>query len=178
MRYSARRCSILEIRPVSTEDAEQISRIRRLNGVREEVLAVTSERLDVTVDFIKSLSDEDRAFVAVEKKGEIAGMAVLIKNRSFRRRHSAMLAVMVAPYYQEKGIGTALMKKLLDEADQKLGLHRLELLVLTDNTAAINLYKKFGFKIEATRKNAAVKGGRFVDEYFMGRLNKKGDSAR
>lgn len=168
----------MQIRPIAVEDAEQISCIRRLDGVREGILAVTSERLDVTVDFIKSLSDEDRAFVAVDEKDEIAGMAVMIKNRSFRRRHSAALAVMVAPYYQEKGIGTALMNKLLDEADQKLGLHRLELLVLTDNTAAINLYKKFGFKIEATRKNAAVKDGRFVDEYFMGRLNKKGDSAR
>ena len=168
----------MEIRPVSTEDAEQISRIRRLNGVREGVLAVTSERLDVTVDFINSLSEDDRAFVAVEKKGEIAGMAVMLKNRCFRRRHSAMLAVMVAPYYQEKGIGTALIKKLLDEADGKLALHRIELLVLTENKAAINLYKKFGFKIEATRKNAAVKDGKFVDEYFMGRFNLKGDSAR
>ena len=87
----------MEIRSVSTEDAEQISRIRRLDGVREGVLAITSERLEVTVDFIKSLSDDDRAFVAVEKKGEIAGMAVMLKNRCFRRRHSAMLAVMVAP---------------------------------------------------------------------------------
>ena len=168
----------MEIRQVSTEDAEQISRIRRLNGVREGVLAITSERLDVTVDFINSLSEDDRAFVAVEKKGEITGMAVMFKNRCFRRRHSAMLAVMVAPYYQEKGIGTALMKKLLDEADGKLGLHRIELLVLTENTAAIKLYKKFGFKIEATRKNAAVKDGKFVDEYFMGRFNIKGESAR
>lgn len=167
----------MEIRPVSTEDAEQISRIRRLNGVREGVLAVTSERLDVTVDFINSLSDDDRAFVAVEKNGEIAGMAVMLKNRCHRRRHSATLAVMVAPYYQEKGIGTALMKKLMDEADGKLGLHRIELLVLTENMPAINLYKKFRFKIEATRKNAAVKDGRFVDEYFMGRFNIKGDSA-
>jgi len=89
-----------------------------------------------------------------------------------------MLAVMVAPYYQEKGIGTALMKTLLDEADGELSLYRIELLVLTENNAAINLYKKFGFKIEATRKNAAVKDGKFVDEYFMGRFNIKGDSAR
>lgn len=168
----------MQIRPVSIKDAEQISQIRRLDGVREGVLAVTSERLDMTVDFINSLSDNDRALVAVEKKGEIAGMAVMFQNRCFRRRHSAMLAVMVAPYCQGKGIGTDLIKKLIDEADEKLGFHRIELLVLTDNTPAINLYKKFGFTIEATRKNAAVKDGRFVDEYLMGRINKKGDSTR
>lgn len=166
----------MEIRPIAIEDADQISRIRRLNGVREGVLALTSERLDATVDFIKSLSDDDRAFVSVEK-GEVAGMAVMLRNRCLTRRHSAKLAIMVAPYCQENGIGTALMKKLLEEADNKLGLRRIELLVLTDNIPAINLYKKFGFKTEATRKNAAVKDGKFVDEYFMGRINKKGDTS-
>ena len=165
----------MEIRTVSIQDAENISRIRRLNGVREGVLAVTSERLDATVNFIRSLSEYDRAFVAVEN-GEIAGMAVMLKNRCFTRRHSAKLAVMVAPYYQEKGVGSSLMKRLMDEADEKLGLRRIELHVLTDNIPAISLYKKFGFKIEATRKNAAVKDGKFVDEYFMGRVNKKGDT--
>lgn len=165
----------MEIRTVSIQDAENISRIRRLNGVREGVLAVTSERLDATVNFIRSLSEYDRAFVAVEN-GEIAGMAVMLKNRCFTRRHSAKLAVMVAPYYQEKGVGSSLMRRLMDEADEKLGLRRIELLVLTDNIPAISLYKKFGFKIEATRKNAAVKDGKFVDEYFMGRVNKKGDT--
>jgi putative acetyltransferase len=167
----------LEIRPVSINDAEQISKIRRLNGVREGVLALTSERLDVTLDFIKSLSDDDRAFVAAEK-GEVAGIAVMLKNRCFRRRHSAKLAIMVAPDWQEKGIGTALMKKLTGDADGTMGLRRIELLVLTDNSPAINLYKKFGFKIEATRKNAAVKEGKFVDEYFMGRISEKGETVK
>lgn len=164
----------MEIRPVSIEDAEQISYLRRLNGVREGVLAVTSERLDVTIDFIRSLDDDDRALAAV-KDDEIAGIAVMLKNKAKSRRHSAKLAIMVSPDHQNKGIGSALMKKLIEEADKKLGLRRLELLVLTDNKPAIKLYEKFGFKTEATRKNAAVKEGRFVDEFFMGRINKKGD---
>ena len=163
----------MEIRKISIEDTEQISRIRRLNGVREGVLAVTSERIDVTANFIGSLSECDRALAAVEN-GEVAGMAVILKNKCSTRRHSAKLAVMVAPYYQEKGIGTALIKKIIQEADEVLDLKRIELLVLTDNVPAIKLYKKFGFKIEATRKNAAVKEGKFVDEYFMARINKKG----
>lgn len=168
----------MKIRPVSLNDAEQISRIRRLNGVREEILAVTSERLDVTVNFLKSLTESDLALVAVKNENEIIGMAILYKNRCFRRRHCAELKVMVPPYYQGRGIGTALIKELLGEADKRPDLHRIELHVLTDNTPAINLYKKFGFMTEATRKNAAVKDGRLVDEYFMGRINKKGDPTR
>jgi putative acetyltransferase len=112
--------------------------------------------------------------LAAVENDEVAGMAVILKNKCFTRRHSAKLAVMVAPYYQEKGIGTALIKKIIQEADEIPNLKRIELLVLTDNVPAIKLYKKFGFKIEATRKNAAVKDGKFVDEYFMARINKKG----
>lgn len=162
----------MEIRKISMKDAEQISRMRRLNGVREGILAVTSERIDVTTNFINSLSEDDRALAAVEND-EVAGMAVILKNKCFPRRHSAKLAVMVAPYFQGKGVGTALIKKIIQEADEILGLKRIELLVLTDNTPALKLYKKFGFQIEATRRNAAVKEGKFVDEYFMARINKK-----
>ncbi|NLX85245.1 MAG: GNAT family N-acetyltransferase [Synergistaceae bacterium] len=162
----------MEIRKISMKDAEQISRMRRLNGVREGILAVTSERIDVTTNFINSLSECDRALAAVEN-GEVAGMAVILKNKCFSRRHSAKLAVMVSPYFQEKGVGTALIKKIIQEADEIMGLKRIELLVLTDNVPALKLYKKFGFQIEATRRNAAVKEGKFVDEYFMARINKK-----
>ncbi|MCE5201760.1 MAG: GNAT family N-acetyltransferase [Synergistaceae bacterium] len=165
----------MEIRPVKIEDADDISRIRRQDGVREEVLALSSERLQVTIDFLKSLSSDDRAFVAVEND-ELVGMATMLKNKSSRRSHSATLSIMVDRDFQGRGIGSALMGRLLDEADNVLKLHRLELLVLIDNTAAIELYKKCDFRIEATRKHAAVKDGRFVDEYLLGRINKKGVS--
>ncbi len=162
----------MKIRPVFIEDAEAISRIRRQDGVREGILALTSERLDKTTDFLKSLSDDDRAFVDVEDCG-LVGMAVILKNREPQRGHSAGIAIMVDPDYQGRGIGKALMKRIIDEADNVLKLHRLELLVLTDNTSAIGLYKKFGFTIEATKKHAAVKDGSFVDEYLMARINRK-----
>lgn len=67
-----------------------------------------------------------------------------------------------------------LMKKLVDCADNELKLHRLELLVLTDNEVAVNLYKKYGFMVEATRWHAAVYKGKFANEYMMGRLRGEG----
>jgi len=162
----------LIIRTALIEDAKTISAIRRQNGVREGVLALTSERLDTTTDFLKSLSNDDRAFVAVENQ-EVAGIAVMLKNTSPLRGHSAAVAIMVDPAYQGIGIGKALMQRIVEESSTILNLHRLELLVLTDNTPAIQLYKKFGFVIEATRKHAAVKNGIFVDEYLMGLVRPK-----
>lgn len=40
-------------------------------------------------------------------------------------------------------LGTALMRELLDAADNWLGFKRLELTVFTDNAPAIRLYEKF-----------------------------------
>jgi len=164
----------LDIRPVRLEDAAGISRIRREDGVREEVFALSSERLSVTLDFLNSLTNEDRVFVAVENN-ELIGMAALLKNRCHKRSHCGSVTTMVDKDFQGRGIGKALMTRIIDEADNALKLRRSELLVLTDNAPAIQLYKKFGFKIEATRKRAAVKDGKFVDEYFLARINRKGD---
>ena len=72
-----------------------------------------------------------------------------------------------------RGVGRALLARLTDCADNELDLHRLELLVLTDNEKAVKLYKSAGFTVEATKKQADVVRGAFVDEYLMGRLHNK-----
>lgn len=77
---------------------------------------------------------------------------------------------MVDSDYQRRGVGTALMKKLLAEADGALNLHRLELNVLADNKPAISLYEKLGFTIEALKKSSCIRGGSFASEYLMGRI--------
>jgi putative acetyltransferase len=59
---------------------------------------------------------------------------------------------------------------MLDLADQWLGLRRVELNVFTDNQAAIALYRKYGFEVEATHRGAALRDGVLIDCYFMARL--------
>ena len=51
------------------------------------------------------------------------------------------------------------MQAALDLADNWLNLTRLELEVYTDNEAAIQLYKKFGFTIEGTLAQYAFRMG-------------------
>lgn len=136
----------MEIRAVMPEDAEAIAAIRRQNGVREGVLALSSERINATAEFLNSLAERDRGFVAVEN-GEVVGFSVMIANREPCRAHSAFIAVMVNADFQQMGIGHKLLKHLVDRADNELMFHRLELLVLTDNERAIKLYKSLGFMV-------------------------------
>ncbi|PRX98227.1 GNAT family N-acetyltransferase [Paraburkholderia sp. BL25I1N1] len=87
-----------------------------------------------------------------------------------RRAHAASLGIGVHDAWQRRGIGHALMAELLDLADNWLGLRRVELHVYTDNHAALALYRKFGFEIEAHQRGAILRRGVLIDCYFMARL--------
>lgn len=76
-----------------------------------------------------------------EKAG--AGLTVFANPRL---RHSADIGIMVHKDYQNMGVGSALMERLLDLADNWLMLVRVELTVFADNERAIHLYEKFGFE--------------------------------
>ncbi|QNG19575.1 ribosomal protein S18-alanine N-acetyltransferase [Rhodococcus triatomae] len=69
------------------------------------------------------------------------------------------------PGYQRRGIGGALLGRLLALADRHGGPVFLE--VRTDNEAAIALYRREGFEIVGTRKNYYQPSG--ADAYTMRR---------
>lgn len=162
------------IRPVRIEDAAAVNEIRRMDGVRENILGIISERLTRSEDFIKGLSENDHLLVAeVEEKGmkKVVGMMGMNVSSNPRLRHSASVGIMVHVDYQGKGIGTALFKKVIDLADNWLMLTRLELTVFVENDRAVKLYKSLGFQIEGTRKYGAIRNGQYADEYLMARYN-------
>ncbi|APH16208.1 acetyltransferase domain protein [Clostridium sporogenes] len=160
------------IRAVSPEDYKEINEIRCMVGVRENILGRISERFEQFKDFIQSLGSNDHLLVAEikeEDKNKVVGVIGLNINSNPRTKHAATLGMMVHKAYQGTGIGKKLMSEILDLADNWLMLARIELGVFTNNEKAIKLYEKFGFKIEGTKKYAAIKDGRYADEYIMAR---------
>lgn len=69
--------------------------------------------------------------------------------------------------YRKKGYASEIMQELFNRLTKKQLIY---LEVRTDNTAAINLYKKFGLKIINTRKNYYTDG---QDAYIMQRDRKE-----
>jgi putative acetyltransferase len=126
-------------------------------------------------DQMVNRDDGHHALVA-EVSGRVVGTAHLRVERSPRRRHCGSIGMAVHDDYQGRGVGTALMRALIDLADNWLNLHRLELSVYTDNTAGIHLYEKWGFTIEGTAKDFAFRAGRYVDAFNMARVGS--DSSR
>ncbi|HZS78212.1 MAG TPA: GNAT family protein [Ktedonobacteraceae bacterium] len=157
----------LIIRPVSLQDAPALWTIARQQGVIETTMALPSMRLEQRIESLQNLSENDHYLVA-EKAAQVVGLAGLTVGTG-RLRHSGSLFVYVAAEYQGQGIGTQLIRALLDLADQWLMLHRVELTVLTENEGARRLYERLGFVIEGCRKMSVISQGELKDEWLMAR---------
>jgi L-phenylalanine/L-methionine N-acetyltransferase len=116
-------------------------------------------------------TEGDIQLVAV-KGSEIVGSAGVIGHTQMRRRHACVLGISVIGHAQGKGVGSALMKALIDYADNWTTFLRIELTVYSDNLNAIALYKKFGFEQEGVLRNYSLRNGCFVDVVSMARFNK------
>lgn len=158
------------IRPTEPGDAAGTAALRRMPGVFENTLGLPSCRNADSVSFLSNLSPNDHHFVAVLEDGTVIGAASLQIFGNPRMRHVGSVGLMVHTDYQNAGVGTALLKTLLDLADNWLMLVRVELTVFADNQRAIHLYEKLGFEKEGLRRMTTVRDGRYVDEYMMARI--------
>lgn len=112
---------------------------------------------------------EDFLLVA-ELKGKVIGNLGLHPAGRARRRHAATVGMAVRDDFQNRGVGSALLRAAIEVADHWLNYVRLELTVYTDNVPALALYRKFGFAVEGTLVGYAYRNGRYVDAYSMARL--------
>ncbi|MDR1571498.1 MAG: ribosomal protein S18-alanine N-acetyltransferase [Clostridiales Family XIII bacterium] len=63
-----------------------------------------------------------------------------------------IMNVAVHPGFRRRGIGAALLGRLIDEAGERYGLSAFTLEVRASNEAAIRLYGRFGFRGRSRRK--------------------------
>lgn len=87
-----------------------------------------------------------------------------------RRAHCGVIDISVRDDHHGQGIGRAMLGELIRIADEALGLRRLELDVLTANTAAIALYESLGFQKEGRLRGALLTQGVLQDLWIMARL--------
>ncbi len=81
-------------------------------------------------------------FLVVENKEEVIGFVIGITQKD----EGHILVIAIRDDYKKKGIGTFLMKKLMD-IYEKNGIKKLKLEVRVSNVPAISMYKRLGFKI-------------------------------
>lgn len=87
-----------------------------------------------------------------------------------RRSHVADFGICVDAQWHNRGVASALIRTMIDMCDNWLRVNRIELTVFADNAPAVAVYRKFGFEIEGTGKQFALRDGEYVDAYYMARV--------
>ncbi|HBI09312.1 MAG TPA: GNAT family N-acetyltransferase, partial [Franconibacter pulveris] len=100
----------------------------------------------------------------------VAGHLALTVEQNPRRSHVATFGMSVHPAQRNRGVASALMAEMVNLCDNWLRIERIELTVFADNAPALAVYRKFGFVLEGTGKQFALRNGEYVDAYYMARM--------
>ncbi len=161
------------IRQIQREDAEQLMHLKLLIDQETHFMLFEPNERKTTVEEqrqqIESTLAKGGMIFVVEHEQQLIGYLGATSYALYRIRHSVTLVIGVVQAFTGQGIGTHLFV-VMEGWARKKRLHRLELTVMTDNVAGLALYKKRGFTIEGTRKDAYIVNGQYVDEYMMAKL--------
>ena len=161
--------SNVHIRPALPADAETL-------WAAEEATRRTPGLLvcwpgEIPVEAFRSKIDQlsrDGRYRVAEENGVVAGHAMLDPPASQALRHVFLLTIVVHPGYLERGIGTLLLRDLLDWAQRDRRVGKVELNVRAGNLRAQHLYRACGFVEEARfRKRVRRTDGGFEDDIGM-----------
>jgi len=169
----------VSIRPALEADLEQITAIYAdavVNGTASYELDPPD--LDEMRRRYRSLVDGGFPYLLAEDGGAIAGYAYA---GPFRPRPAYRFiledSVYVAPYAKGRGVGRALMLRLIGEA-QSLGFRQI-IAVIGDgrpDSASVRLHQALGFRHSGQLEGSGYKHGRWLDTIFM-QLSLNGGSA-
>lgn len=115
--------------------------------------------------------------IVARADGEIAGWAALAPiSRRACYRGVAEVSVYVASSVRGQGVGTALMRRLADDATGG-GIWTLQATVFPENEASLALHQRVGFRVVGRRQLIAQLGGVWRDTVLLERRAVVGDGA-
>ncbi len=148
-----------EIIPIQIEHIEPFH--RSLDGVaRERDYLATTEAppLAETRAFVENNIARGFPQFVVTVDGAFAGWGDIIPMARPIYAHGGVLGIGFVPEFRGRGLGRALMGRLLAAA-QEFGLKRVQLTVRADNKRAIGLYERIGFRHEGEMQKAVYIDG-------------------
>lgn len=155
---------------VETEAKEILEYLKKAGGETEN-LTFGSEGLSFTVkeeaDYLEKIKNSSDEVVLVAKSnGIIVGDASLTRLPR-RMSHRGEIGIGVLKDYWNKGIGSRLLSEIIAFAKEN-SFDTLDLQVRSDNSAAIHLYEKFGFKKIGTHPDFfRIRGEKIPFDYMF-----------
>jgi RimJ/RimL family protein N-acetyltransferase len=172
--YDLKNGSKLSIRRAVEGDASEIVDMYSRMGAE-------TDNLTFSVDDFYFNDEQERVFIGnLGSRANCLYLVAFVDNKivanlSFvtsprkKLEHRGNMGIAVLKDYWGIGIGTALMEYFLKWAQSTDKVKKIDLEVVEANTRAINLYLKYGFKIEGRISRGVYLRGRYMDIYYMGK---------
>jgi L-amino acid N-acyltransferase YncA len=159
--------------------------VATLNWLDEEDLPEAMEALNSVIregkylylnDEIIDMKEEHRWFersvkagmlyLVARVEGKVVGGASM-HPQTDKRSHVAQFGIFICDGYRNLGLGTAMLKEFIEIA-KKRGFEILQLSVFANNTRALNVYKKCGFReIGKLSRDIKFLDGRYADRILL-----------
>ncbi len=150
----------LAVRAIRPQDLEAVAAMQDLPGFRWGTMRLLHSSPEHVRSWIERTLPGSASLVATIS-GQIIGCATV---ECLQRGHAHMgrISMGVHDAWTRQGVGTALLRAIVDVAHRSLGLRRLELLVHADNAPALALYRRSGFVSEDRHHAYAMQDNRSV----------------
>jgi phosphinothricin acetyltransferase len=158
------------IRPATEADAEAICRI--YNQGIEDRLATLETELRTPAErrqWMAARSERHPVIVAEHEAAVVGWGSLNAFNARPAYRHVADFSVYVERAWRGKGVGRALLERLV-ALGGALGYHKLVLSAFPFNAAGVALYERMGFRTVGIYREQGLLDGRWVDTIVMERL--------
>jgi len=154
----------MTIRPATERDLPEILRI--YNHAVEHTTAVFEYRphtIDMRREWFRAKQAASLPVLVAGEAGAVRGFATYGPFRAWPAyKYSVEHSVYVDPAVHRQGIGSALVRAVLDEARAR-NLHVVMAGITSDNGVSLRLHERLGFKEVAHITEVGFKFGRWLD---------------
>jgi RimJ/RimL family protein N-acetyltransferase len=163
---------LVTIRQAETNDAERLLSCIKKYISQSEYIPKLEQEITLTIEQEKEwihsfLASENSLLLIAEYDNEIIGNIDLTGNRRKIMEHTAVIGMGMLKEWINSGLGTALLKSVIQWAKENPLLELLWLQVYTENELGLNLYRKMGFEDNGIIKNFFKNDKRYFDNLTM-----------
>jgi phosphinothricin acetyltransferase len=158
------------MRPATLDDADAICRIYN-QGIEDRVATLETELRtpEERRRWLSERSPQHPVIVAEHDTATVGWGSLNEFNRRPAYRFVADLSVYVERGHRGKGVGSALLGRLIDLAREH-GFHKMVLSAFPGNAAGMALYSRMGFRTVGIYREQGLLDGRWVDTIIMEKL--------
>lgn len=157
------------LRPVESNDEKLVHFGRNNSSVRETLFLFSPMTIEqIRTELQNWIGNHETVLLTIcqQSDDEPVGQTAFVRIDHVSRAAIFYIAIY-DPEFWSKGFATEATELMVDYGFDILNLNRIQLHVSTENEYAIKTYKKVGFEIEGTLRQAMYHHNRYSDFYVM-----------